>query len=128
MRKLLLMAGVAGLALTGTAYASCPPVTVADPQGVAAGAYPQQYDLAEFESAANCKLSFAENPAIGELNGRIRGNGDLPAVADRLPSEPLVLAPYTEIGQYGGVLDALSNATESGTSDFLSVRHVNLFR
>ncbi|MEM9631219.1 MAG: ABC transporter substrate-binding protein [Pseudomonadota bacterium] len=128
MRKLLLMAGVAGLALTGTAYASCPPVTVADPQGVAAGAYPQQYDLAEFESAANCQLSFSENPAIGELNGRIRGNGDLPAVADRLPSEPLVLAPYSEIGQYGGVLDALSNATESGTSDFLSVRHVNLFR
>ena len=32
------------------------------------------------------------------------------------------------VGTYGGTLDALSNATEAGTSDFLSIRHVNLTR
>ncbi|MCK5923986.1 MAG: hypothetical protein KAG66_23830, partial [Methylococcales bacterium] len=107
---------------------SCPAVTVADANGVAAGAFPQQYELAEFESAAGCELAFHEMPSIGDLNGRIDGNPDLPPVADRLPSEPLVVAPYAEIGTYGGTLDGLSNATESGTSDLLSVRHVNFAR
>jgi peptide/nickel transport system substrate-binding protein len=107
----------------------CPAVTVADSMGVAAGAFPQQYELAEFQELTGCELTFAENPAIGDLNARIGGNPEaLPAVAERLPAEPLVVAPYEQIGVYGGVLDGLSNATESGTSDLLSVRHVNLVR
>ncbi len=126
--KRLLLSGVAAIVLPGAAFAACPAVTVADSQGVAAGAHPQQYELAEFQSTAGCELSFSENPAIAELNARIKGNGDLPAVADRLPSEPLVVVPYDAIGQYGGQFDALSNATESGTSDFLSVRHTSLVR
>ena len=126
--KNLLLSGVAVIILPGMALASCPAITVADDMGIAAGAYPQQYDLTDFQAAASCKLTFAQNPAIAELNARIRGNGALAAVADRLPANPLVVAPYNEIGQYGGVLDVLSNATESGTSDFLSVRHVNLVR
>ncbi|MGR3291633.1 MAG: ABC transporter substrate-binding protein [Paracoccaceae bacterium] len=127
--KKILYSGVALLAFTGTAFAaSCPAVTVADSQGVAAGAFPQQYELAEFQSLANCTLEFAANPDIAALNARIRGNGDLPDLADRIPSEPLVVAPYDEIGKYGGTFDALSNATESGTSDFMSTRHVNLVR
>ncbi len=92
------------------------------------GKYRQQFSLAEFEKAGNCKLTFSENPDIGKLNGRIRGNPKLPALADRLPQEPLVVAPYDAIGTYGGTFDALSNATESGTSDFMAVRHVNLVR
>jgi peptide/nickel transport system substrate-binding protein len=126
---------LAGLALVmlqaGTATeplaAACPAVTVAKDMGIK-GKYPQQFELAEFEKLAGCKLTFSENPAIGALNGRIRGNPDLPPLADRLPDEPLVVAPYNEIGRYGGVFDVLSNATEAGTSDFLSVRHVNLVR
>ena len=126
---------LAGLALVmvqaGTATealaAACPAVTVAKDMGIK-GKYPQQFELAEFEAAAKCKLTFKENPDIGKLNGRIRGNPALPALADRLPAEPLVVAPYNEIGRYGGVFDVLSNATEAGTSDFLSVRHVNLVR
>lgn len=106
----------------------CPTATVADAQGVPAGKFPQQYDLAEFQELAGCELSFAENPDIKDLNVRIAGNPDLPAVGDRLPAEPLVVAPYQEIGLYGGVLDGLSNATESGTSDLLSIRHVNFAR
>jgi peptide/nickel transport system substrate-binding protein len=108
--------------------AECPAITVADNMGVAAGAYPQQYDLSEFQAAANCTLTFQENPAIGDLNGQIQGNPALPALADRLPSEPLVVAPYDAIGTYGGVFDMLSNAPEAGTSDLLSIRHVNLVR
>lgn len=126
--KKLFLSGVAMMALTGSAFAACPAVTVSDSQGVAAGAFPQQYELAEFQAAANCTLEFSGNPMAADLNGFIKGNGPLPAVADRLPSEPLVVAPYDAIGNYGGTFDMLSNATESGTSDGLSVRHVNLVR
>lgn len=127
--KRTLTLGVASFTLmAGAAFANCPAVTVADPMGVPPGAYPQQYELSEFQSAANCTLTFAENPAIAELNGKIKGNPDLPPLAERLPEEPLVVAPYDAIGTYGGILHALSNAPEAGTSDFLSVRHVNLVR
>lgn len=127
MRSLLL-SGVASLALVSSALADCPPVTVADMQGVAAGAFPQQFELDEFQSAAGCTLSFSANPGIEALNARIRGNGPLPPLAERLPAEPLVVAPYTAIGTYGGVINGVSRATESGTSDLLSVRHVNMVR
>ena len=129
MNKRFLCIGAGLSLLTGNALAGdCPTVTVADAMGVSAGKYPQQYELAEFEQLAGCKLTFQENPSIAEMNGRIAGNSDLPTLAERLPEEPLVTAPYEQIGRYGGVLNVLSNATEAGTSDFLSVRHVNLVR
>jgi len=119
---------VAASAFTTAAWAACPPVTVADDGGFA-GAFPQQFELAEFKRAAGCELDFAENPDIAALNARIVGNPEtLAPVAERLPEEPLVVAPYQEIGAYGGVLNGLSNATEAGTSDLLSLRHVNLVR
>lgn len=126
MKRFLLSSSLCLFA--GSVLADCPAVTVADSKGVAAGAYPQQYELSEFQTAASCELSFSENPDMAALNGRIRGNPDLPALADRLPSEPLVVAPYDTVGTYGGTMRALSNATEAGTSDFLSTRHVNLVR
>ena len=129
MNKHFLCIGAGLTLLAGNALAAdCPPGTVADAMGVAAGKYPQQYELAEFEQLAGCKLTFQENPTIAEMNGRIAGNPNLPPLAERLPEEPLVMPPYEQIGRYGGVLDVLSNATEAGTSDFLSVRHVNLVR
>ena len=127
--KRILLTGVAFMALTISAQAAdCPALSVKDAMGIAPGAYPQQYELSEIQTAGNCTISFQENPAIGELNGKIRGNPAMPALAERLPSEPLVVAPYDLIGKYGGTLDVLSNATEAGTSDFLSTRHVNLVR
>ena len=120
---LAIQAGTVSSALA----ADCPAVTVAKDMGIK-GTYPQQFSLAEFEKAGNCKLKFSENPDIDKLNGRIHGNPKLPALADRLPQEPLVVAPYDSIGKYGGTFDALSNATESGTSDFMAIRHVNLVR
>jgi len=128
MRRILL-SSVALFALTFSAQAGdCPALTVKDGMGIKAGAYPQQFDLSEIQAAGNCTISFQENPAIGALNGKIRGNPAMPALANRLPAEPLVVAPYDMIGKYGGTLDVLSNATEAGTSDFLSTRHVNLVR
>ena len=124
----VLLSTAACVAIAGGAIADCPPVTVADSMDVPGGKYPQQYELSEFETLANCTMSFSENPDIAELNGRIRGNPDLPPLADRLPEEPLVVAPYESIGKYGDTLDLLSNATESGTYDVLNIRHVNLVR
>lgn len=43
--------------------------------------------------------TFSEAP---ELAGRVRA-GELPPVADRLPRDPLVIAPPQQIGPYGGV-------------------------
>ena len=117
------------LLVANTVWAGCPASTVADMKGVKAGKYPQQFELSEFERNAGCKLTFRGNPDIAKLNAKIRGNpSSVPSVENRLPSEPLVYAPYHSIGKYGGTLDVLSNATEAGTSDFLSVRHVNLVR
>ncbi|MEO0379553.1 MAG: ABC transporter substrate-binding protein [Pseudomonadota bacterium] len=126
--RISLLSGTALAVLGNAAFAACPAVTVADPMGVAPGAFPQQYELAEFEAAAGCTMEFSTNPDIEALNSEIQGNPALPALADRLPSEPLVVAPYEMIGTYGGTFDALSNNTEAGTSDFLSIRHVNLVR
>ncbi len=124
----LLLTGSAALALAaGAAAAACPEATVADMKGLSS-AFPQQFELAEFQGAGNCTVSFAENPGIAELNARIIGNPALPPVAERLPAEPLVIAPYAAIGQYGGAITGASRGTESGTSDLLSVRHVNLVR
>ncbi|MDA9639595.1 ABC transporter substrate-binding protein, partial [SAR116 cluster bacterium] len=102
------------LALPITAYANCPEMSVADMKGVAGGDYPQQYEVAELEAAANCKMSFSGNPDMAALNAKIKGNPDLPSLADRIPAEPLVMVPYDSVGKYGGTLDVLSNATEAG--------------
>ncbi|WP_461538403.1 ABC transporter substrate-binding protein [Spongorhabdus nitratireducens] len=104
--------------------ASCP--AAAGPQ--AGGKYPHLFEKSEYEQKYDCQLGFAENPAIAALNQRIGGNPELKPLAQRLPEEPLIIAPYQRVGQYGGVLDGISKATESGTSDLLSVRHVNLTR
>ena len=133
MKRKIILGGATAFALSlafagGAQAAACPAVTVAKSMGVGAGAFPQQYELSEFEGMAKCKLSFSENPAISKLNGKIVGNPKLPALADRLPSEPLVVAPYDAIGTYGGTFNMISNALEAGTSDLLSVRHVNLVR
>ncbi len=127
--KRLISAGAALLAISSAAQAAgCPAATVKDAKGVGAGKYPQQYELSEFQAAAKCKLAFKANPAIEALNGKIRGNPALPGLADRLPSEPLIVAPYHSIGKYGGTFDVITNASEAGTAGLLSVRHVNFVR
>ena len=129
--KRLFYSSVALIALASAANAgACPAITVADMQGVAPGAFPEQYELSEFQAAADCTLEVKSraDDVIGKYNGMIQGNPDLPPLADRLPEEPLVVVPYESIGRYGGTMNIISNATEAGTSDMMSIRHVNLVR
>ncbi|MEH6445945.1 MAG: ABC transporter substrate-binding protein, partial [Oceanospirillaceae bacterium] len=117
--KSMLIAGTA-LLIAGNVLAACPTITGKD----AGGTYPHIFEKLEFETKYACQLKFAQNPAINALNLRIAGNPELKTLENRLPLEPLVIAPYQDIGQYGGVLNGISKATESGTSDLLSIRHV----
>ena len=94
---------------------SCPAVTVSNNHGIV-GKYPGQFEHAGFEQLASCTLSFSGNPDIGELNTRIGGNpAELPPAAERIPSEPLVIAPQDGIGKYGGVLDFIVDFAELWT-------------
>ena len=110
--------------------AECPAITVANPGGVQAGAWPQQYELAEFEELANCEMALSGR---SEFDARLveygfLPSGGLPPLEERLPEEPLVVVPYDEIGHYGGRITGASIAPEAGNSEWLSVRHVNLLR
>jgi orotate phosphoribosyltransferase len=129
-KKLLLAlvfsAGTVLWSVTSYADGHCEGSTMSD--GHTGGKYPQQYELSEYQSTASCKMMFSENPNIVSINDTIQGNKGLAAVADRLPDEPLVVVPYDSVGSYGGTIRFLSNATEAGTSDMLSTRHVNLVR
>ena len=82
------------------AQGKCPAITVADDKGIK-GKYPQQFELAEFEKLANCKMSFSENPNIAKLNDRIRGNPKAPPLADRLPGAPesLQIQRFSQTGR-----------------------------
>ena len=65
MRNLQLFTAIGLMTLAGSAVAAnCPAVTVANMQGVSAGAFPQQYEQAEFEKLAGCTMKFSENPDI----------------------------------------------------------------
>ena len=104
-----------------------PAITVDDMQGVAPGKYPNQYEVAEFEAATGGTMEFTGRTEFDPQLTAIFG--DIPAdVNERLPEEPLVLVPYDEIGKYGGQLEGLSLGPESGNSEYLSWRHVNLVR
>jgi len=109
---------------------NCPAITTADMQGVAAGAFPEQYEVSEFEAAANCTMTFTGRDKYDDrlVQYGFLPKGDLPPLEQRLPEEPLVVVPYNEIGHYGGRLRGESIAPEAGNSEWLSVRHVNLLR
>lgn len=79
--KTLLYSGVAFVALASAASAAtCPAVTVSDTMGVGVGAFPQQYELAEFQSLGNCTMEFSGNPGAAGFNAQIQGNGELPSL------------------------------------------------
>src|SRR4051794_23122639 len=83
---------------TATGGGACPAITVKDMQGVAPGAFPEQYELSEFEAAANCKLTLTSRTKFDSrlVDFGLLPKGDLPAATDRLPEEPLVVVPYDE--------------------------------
>ena len=69
-------------------------------------------------------LAFNENPMFAEKVKK----GELPPVEERLPKEPFVVTPYDGIGKYGGTLRGISISYESGTSEIMAWRHVNMVR
>lgn len=69
-------------------------------------------------------FAFNENPMFAEKVKK----GELPPVEERLPKEPFVVTTYDEIGTYGGTLRGISISYESGTSEIMSWRHVNMVR
>ena len=101
----------------------CPAATVDDPMGLSSQ-WPEQFELSEYEQQTGCTLAYTDNPLFADKVA----SGELPPVQDRLPEEPLVVEPYHEIGQYGGRMESVSIAPESGTAETLSWRHVNLVR
>jgi peptide/nickel transport system substrate-binding protein len=102
------------------AASECP--TVADPKGVTASA--GQLELTDYERQLGKSVTFTENPLF---SAKVT-DGSLPPVEQRLPEEPLVVMPYDECGQYGGILRGTSKEPESGTSEILSWRQANLVR
>src|SRR5262245_2215768 len=57
------------------ATGECPAITMADTQGVSAGTWTQQYEVAEFEAAANCTMTFTGRT---EYDSRLVEYGFLP--------------------------------------------------
>lgn len=112
---------VSGSLSNAASAASCP--TVPDPQGIEAS-YPYQLDLPDYESQLGKRLELSENPMFAE---QVKA-GKLPPVSERVPEEALVYLPYDDCGKYGGTLRGLAKALESGTSEILSWRQVNLVR
>ena len=102
---------------------ACPVSTVSDPQNISSK-FPQQFELADYEQAASCKMTFTENSLFDEDVAA----GSLPPLDQRLPEEPLVVQPYEQVGKYGGTLRGISLAPSSGTTEFFSFRLATLVR
>ena len=100
---------------------SCP--SVADPQGINSS-QPYQLDLPDYEKQIGKKLALKSNPLFAD---QVK-TGKLPPVAMRVPEDALIYLPYKDCGKYGGMLRGLAKALESGTSEILSWRQVNLVR
>ncbi len=100
--------------------ASCP--TTADPMGWTT-AFAGQAEIEEL-TAAGVTLAYSDNPLFASDVSA----GTLPAVAERLPEQPLVILPNEDCGTYGGTLEGTSRAPTSGTSDILSWRQAVLVR
>ncbi|MFL2519839.1 MAG: hypothetical protein ACJ0RJ_00105, partial [Alphaproteobacteria bacterium] len=64
---------------SGSSFAAdCSGSTMND--GQTGGKYPQQYELSEYESAADCNMLFHDNPNITSINASIQGNPSLPSI------------------------------------------------
>lgn len=61
--------------------------------------------LLVLSSAAYAEMTYHEAPILAELVNA----GKLPPVNERLPEEPLVVTPVSEVGAYGGMLKVVSN-------------------
>ncbi len=81
--------------------------------------------LEEFQNETGIYIDeFKEAPQLKE---RV-ASGDLPPLEERLPVEPLVVEPYEEIGQYGGVIKTGASGPAWGGGDDWQLRAQFLLR
>jgi len=73
---------------------------------IAACGAPAEEPAPESEPAEAPAAAMPEEGAYGEapMLAEMVAAGTLPPVDERLPKEPLVIEPYNEIGQYGGIV------------------------
>ncbi len=114
--------GMMSVSVTG-ALAGSHAATAGNAMGINL-AFSNQIELQDYEAQSGNTLAFTGNPLFAAREA----SGELPPVADRLPADVLVVLPIDEIGSYGGTLRGAAGALESGTSEILSWRQVNLVR
>ncbi|MCY4022121.1 MAG: ABC transporter substrate-binding protein [Anaerolineaceae bacterium] len=87
--------------------------------------YPFQYgSLDEFTALTGNSIdSYGEAPQLADMVAA----GELPAVAERLPSQPVVVQPLESVGQYGGELVGPSAVATCCGWDVLEMRLQKLF-
>ena len=102
MRKIYL---ILGAVLVMSLLAAC---GAASAPGAAEEAAPAAADNAAADNAA-AESSEAEAPAAADADsleapalGEMVASGEFPPLAERLPTEPLVVEPVESVGQYGG--------------------------
>lgn len=82
------------------------------------------YNLQDYEGLTGKKLEFKQSPI---LDGDV-SSGKLPLLEDRLPAEPLVVVPFSEVGVYGGsvIINALEPRSwwpaSQGTTEYFFTR------
>ncbi|MBL4786175.1 MAG: ABC transporter substrate-binding protein [Cohaesibacteraceae bacterium] len=119
---LYVLAGLLSAGVTG-AQAEGQSATANDTLGINV-THANQIELRDFEAQTGSKLIVRGNP----LFAKREASGSLPSVTERLPEDILVVLPIERIGTYGGTLRGAAGALESGTSEILSWRQVNLVR
>ena len=87
--------------------------------------YPFQYgSLDEYTALTGNSIdSYGEAPQLADMVAA----GELPAVAERLPSQPVVVQPLESVGQYGGELVGPSAVATCCGWDVLEMRLQKLF-
>ena len=103
----LLLMVVAACGSPAPAPAADAPAATAPAQAAAPAAAPGEYN---------------EAPQLAEMVAA----GELPPVAERLPDEPLVITPFSEIGQYGGEQHGAAFGPQTGQLDTEALRMQSL--
>ena len=108
-------------ATEGTAAAA---TTAGADMVLVAGRYPWPRSWLETPTASQLGITaFSEAPLLAEM---VAG-GELPPVEARLPDDPLVIAPFSEVGQYGGTL-RVARLSPGDWGDMYRGQHAFMFR
>ena len=96
-----------------------------DAMDASASPYPSQFaTLDDYAEATGSSIeSFGEAPMLADMVAA----GDLPAIEERLPSEPAVIQPLESVGVYGGELAGPSTNPTCCGWDVLEMRLQKLF-